>query len=97
MGLLDEHDKLLKAVHEQATQDREKILAQAQEQIRHIEAQTQTDLEQIQSDIETQAQKRVQQQMEQHAGQAQVDYRRSRQAIQQRHLLLTGAPESPTY
>jgi vacuolar-type H+-ATPase subunit E/Vma4 len=106
MGHQEEHDKLLQTVREQATLDRDKVLAQAQDQVRIIEAQTRDEIEQIERQIQAEAQRAIALERDRLSGQAKVAFRLARQASRVRLIkqafaqagnTLAALPQSPKY
>ena len=106
MGHQEEHDKLLQTVREQAALDRDKILEQAQAQIRVIEAQTRDEGEQIQRQIQAEAQQAIVLEKDRLSGQAKAAFRLARQASRVRRVkqafgqagkALAALPQSPEY
>ena len=86
MGHDDNYDKLLQAVNQQATLDREKVLAEAKETVRQIEAQTQAEIGQIQNEIQAEAQREIGLEKDRLSGRSQMAFRLTRQSARVRLL-----------
>ena len=106
MGHQEEHDKLLQTVRAQAALDRDKVLAKAKDQICVIEAQTRDGIEQIQRQIQAEAQQAIGLEKDRLSGQANVAFRLARQASRVRLVkevfaqagkALAALPQSPKY
>jgi vacuolar-type H+-ATPase subunit E/Vma4 len=106
MGHDDNYDKLLQSVSKQATLDREKVLAEAKETVRQIEAQTQAEIGQIRNEIEAEAQREIRLEKDRLLGQSQMAFRLARQSSRVRLLRqafaqakkdVAALPQSPQY
>lgn len=106
MGQDDNYDKLLQAVSQQAALDREKVLAEAKESVRQIEAQTRVEIEQIQSNIQAEAQREIRLEKDRLLGRSQMAFRLTRQSARVRLLkqafaqakkAVAALPKSPQY
>ena len=106
MGHDDNYDKLLQAVNQQATLDREKVLAEAKETVRQIEAQTQAEIGQIQNEIQAEAQREIGLEKDRLLGRSQMAFRLTRQSARVRLLkqafalaqkAVAALPKSPQY
>ncbi|MCF7974730.1 MAG: V-type ATP synthase subunit E [Phycisphaerae bacterium] len=102
----DNYDKLLHAVNEQATLDRGKVMAEAAEQVRRIEAQTHAEIEQLQGQIRARADREIDQEKDRLSGQSHMAFRAARQAARVRLLkqvfaeaekAVAALPQSPQY
>ena len=106
MGHNDNYDKLLQAVSQQAALDREKVLSEAQEKVRQIEAQTQAEIEQIQGRIEAESQREIRLEKDRALGRSRMAFRLARQSVRVRLLKqafdqaraeMDRLPQSPQY